>query len=175
MLQTPEGYKAVEDLVPGDVVYARNEYNPDGPVAGRVVEAKFERTGCVLHLHFAGGKLIRTTPEHPFYVEGKGWTAAGALAGGERLRTAWGWAELDEAFDTNCYERVYNLRVAEDHTYFVGEEEWGFAVWAHNASCGDEQTVSFADLSSERKEKVMRAFAYADQAVQLKALLPNRL
>jgi hypothetical protein len=132
-LWTPEGYRAVEDLVPGDVVYARSEYNPEGPVAGRVVEAKFERTGCVLHLHFAGDRLIRTTPEHPFYVEGKGWTAAGALAGGERLRTAWGWAELDEAFDTNCYERVYNLRVAEDHTYFVGEEEWGFAVWAHNA------------------------------------------
>jgi hypothetical protein len=28
---------------------------------------------------------------------------------------------------------VYNLRVAEDHTYFVGAENWGFSVWAHNA------------------------------------------
>src|SRR5262249_23944282 len=28
---------------------------------------------------------------------------------------------------------VYNVRVADFHTYFVGCEEWGFSVWAHNA------------------------------------------
>lgn len=27
---------------------------------------------------------------------------------------------------------VYNIRVAEDHTYFVGREAWGFSVWVHN-------------------------------------------
>jgi len=27
---------------------------------------------------------------------------------------------------------VYNLRVAEHHTYFVGSRDWGFSVWAHN-------------------------------------------
>ena len=27
---------------------------------------------------------------------------------------------------------VYNLRVLEDHTYFVGAEDWGFSVWVHN-------------------------------------------
>ncbi len=29
-------------------------------------------------------------------------------------------------------ETVYNLRVADYHTYFVGCDEWGFSVWAHN-------------------------------------------
>jgi len=33
----------------------------------------------------------------------------------------------------NEVETVYNLRVAEHHTYFVGSEAWGFSVWAHNA------------------------------------------
>ena len=28
--------------------------------------------------------------------------------------------------------RVYNLRVADFHTYFVESEEWGFSVWAPN-------------------------------------------
>ena len=37
-----------------------------------------------------------------------------------------------EVFDTGTYEPVYNLRVAEYHTYFVGADGWGFAVWAHN-------------------------------------------
>jgi hypothetical protein len=41
----------------------------------------------VLHLHFPNGELIRTTPEHPFFVEGegKGWTVAGSLKAGDRL------------------------------------------------------------------------------------------
>ena len=29
--------------------------------------------------------------------------------------------------------KVYNLRVADYHTYFVGDASWGFALWAHNA------------------------------------------
>ena len=37
-----------------------------------------------------------------------------------------------EVFDTGTYEPVYNLRVAEYHTYFVGKEAWGWALWAHN-------------------------------------------
>jgi hypothetical protein len=27
---------------------------------------------------------------------------------------------------------VYNLRIADYHTYFVGADDWGFSVWAHN-------------------------------------------
>jgi hypothetical protein len=34
---------------------------------------------------------------------------------------------------TNVSEPVYNLRVADYRTYFVGAAEWGFAVWVHNA------------------------------------------
>jgi hypothetical protein len=32
-------------------------------------------------------------------------------------------------------ETVYNVWVADYHTYFVGGDQWGFAVWTHNASC----------------------------------------
>jgi len=76
--------------------------------------------------------LIRTTPEHPFFVHNKGWTAAGALVAGDWISTATGWVPVEEVYDTGEYETVYNLRVADHHTYFVGEEAWGFAVWAHN-------------------------------------------
>jgi len=30
---------------------------------------------------------------------------------------------------------VYNCRVAEYHTYFVGDQEWGFSIWSHNLAC----------------------------------------
>lgn len=30
------------------------------------------------------------------------------------------------------YETVYNLRVKQDRTYFVGKQSWGFSIWVHN-------------------------------------------
>ena len=54
------------------------------------------------------------------------------MVAGTHLRREAGWVELQEVFDTECYEPVYNLRVAEYHTYFVGAEEWESGVWAHN-------------------------------------------
>jgi intein/homing endonuclease len=84
-------------------------------------------------LHFPDGELIRTTPEHPFFVEDHGWTPAGALKAGDRIVTLIGDSvPVSEVYDTGEWEVVYNLRVAEYHTYFVGDEHWGFAAWAHN-------------------------------------------
>jgi hypothetical protein len=132
-LYTRRGWVAVEALVEGDEVAARHESEPGGAVEWKPVEATFRRTGRILHLHFANGELIRTTPEHPFHVEGKGWTAAGALREGDRLVTLIGDSvPLAEVFDTEQWETVYNVRVADFHTYFVGEEGWGWAAWAHN-------------------------------------------
>lgn len=37
-----------------------------------------------------------------------------------------------EVGDTHLWETVYNMRIADFHTYFVGCEEGGFDVWAHN-------------------------------------------
>jgi hypothetical protein len=39
---------------------------------------------------------------------------------------------IEDLHDTGAYETVYNVRIADYHTYFVGGEEWGFSVWAHN-------------------------------------------
>src|SRR5262245_50365652 len=78
-------------------------------------------------------QVIRTTQEHPFFVQGKGWTPAGEIKPGDMIRTEDGWVPVSESKDTGQWETVYNLRVADFHTYFVGRPEWGFAVWAHNA------------------------------------------
>jgi hypothetical protein len=127
-------------------VLSRDESDPAGVPVWKAVEARFERTGCILHLHVSG-EVIRTTPEHPFYVEGEGWKQAGALAAGDRLATLSGeWVAVEEAFDTQEWATVYNLRVADYHTYFVGDEHWGWAAWAHNTACigsyGGLETVS---------------------------------
>ncbi|MCE9531912.1 MAG: hypothetical protein K8T89_12425 [Planctomycetes bacterium] len=53
-------------------MFSRNEFDPDGPIVAKRVEAKFERTGCILNIHLENGRIIRTTPEHPFFVYDKG-------------------------------------------------------------------------------------------------------
>ena len=45
------------------------------------------------------------------------------------------WLTVENVRDTGEFIAVYNLRVSSEHTYFVGEATWGFAVWSHNAGC----------------------------------------
>ena len=132
-LLTPDGSRRIDELQVGDLVLARDEHDLFGVVAPRAVEEVFVRFGRIMHLH-VGGQVIRTTAEHPFYAEGRGWTPAGELLVGERLAThAGGWVAVEDLLDTGEHEHLYNLRVAEWHTYFVGAMEWGWSLWAHNS------------------------------------------
>jgi hypothetical protein len=141
-LLTREGWRAVETLREGDEVASRPENDVYGSVSFKPIEEVFVRTGRVLHLHLSDDQTIRTTPEHPFWVEELGWTPADMLRTGMRLATLGGeWVSVEEAFDTGEYETVYNCRVAEHHTYFVGDDTHVLAVWAHNQYLHAERTM----------------------------------
>jgi hypothetical protein len=164
-LLTPEGSRLIEQFQPGDSVLSRAESEPNGPPASKAVEAVFVRLGRILHVHI-GGQVIRTTSEHPFWVVGVGWRKAGKLVVGDPLLGHDGRTVLvDDLLDTGEYERVYNLRVADHHTYFVGCQEWGFSVWAHN-SCVELVEVDgkfhLVELSSR---KVVYTGMTANEAV----------
>jgi hypothetical protein len=119
-------------LQPGDLVLSRDENDPAGAVMPKVVEEVFVREAFVLELQ-VGGRVIRTTAEHPFYVRGKGWVPAALLQVGDPLCCLEGDDVRVEALrDTGEFQRVHNCRIADWHTYFVGCQEWGFSVWAHN-------------------------------------------
>lgn len=68
----------------GDRVLSRDEHDSSAANDYKVVEEVFERLGRVWHLT-AGGRLIRTTGEHPFQEVTKGWVACFQLAAGDRL------------------------------------------------------------------------------------------
>jgi hypothetical protein len=51
---------------------------------------------------------------------------------------------VEDLLDTGEYETVYNLRVADFHTYFVGCQEWAFSVWAHNAYLSKQDKTDIA-------------------------------
>jgi hypothetical protein len=126
------GEKPVEEFRRGDRVWCRPENDPAAPVELKEIEETFVTSGPIWHLH-VGGQVIRTTPEHPFWVDGKGWTQTADLEAGDVLVSHDGQTRrVEDILETAQWQPVYNFRVADHHTYFVGREEWGFSVWAHN-------------------------------------------
>ena len=95
-----------------------SEYDAAGPIEAKVVEEVFERFAGIQHLH-AGGQVIRTTFEHPFFTNDRGWVPVKELHAGDWILTAFGeWIAVEEIYDTGDWELVYNVRVADHHTYF---------------------------------------------------------
>ena len=135
---------AVEELKEGDWVLSRDQHDPAGPVRRRRrrVARVFRKTVEHLRvLEIRGGdsgnvETIKTTDEHPFWVEGLGWVAAKDLAAGMRLSQPDGSDAVVVSAAREAHPEgvaVYNFEVEGDHTYFVedgsGEQT---AVWVHN-------------------------------------------
>jgi hypothetical protein len=144
--------RAVNELEVGDLVLARSEFDPDGPVELKRVEEKFVRTSVVMEL-VVHGQSIKTTAEHPFYVPAQGkFVAAGELQVGEQLVGHDGkLVQIESIGSTGEVTTVYNLRVADFHTYFVGGTIWGLDVWVHIASYSFHASTD----ASERLQKVV--------------------
>jgi YD repeat-containing protein len=162
---TREGSRGIETLKPGDRILSRNEFDVEGIVEEKVVEEVFVRTAQLFHVH-VGGQVIRTTVEHPFYVAGRGWVPAIELQPGDLLSSHDGqWVPVEEVFDTGEFETVYNVRVADYHTYFVGSEEWGFSVWAHNSYQGDSDAAELSRAARRRDGGDLTAQVPARRAI----------
>jgi len=145
----------IEQVREGDLVKSRN------PRTGQTEAKRVDRTYVrvapqVVTLTFMDGNTHQTqaftcTPEHPFYVDGRGFVQAGDLGIGTSIVTRAGpaltlsaasWSALPapatglalgggQSSGSAQGYRVYNLRVEDDHSYFVGTAHGGTCV--HNA------------------------------------------
>jgi|GEM_PF-6334123 len=141
-LRTPEGSRLIEEFQVGDLLLSRPEHDLEGAIEVKAVEEVFVRTAFTLRLQVAG-REIETTSEHPLFVKDKGWVACGNIHAGELLASEDGqWLEVEAISDPGEFTTVYNLRIADYHTYFVGSVDWGFAVWAHNSNYGEDNAPS---------------------------------
>jgi hypothetical protein len=170
-LLTPHGPRAIETFQVGDEILTRLEWEPDAPVLVSQVEARFENVARIWHLHLASGQVIRTTAEHPFYVDGRGWVPAGELRPGDLLVSHDGQrVAVAELYDTGQYERVYNLAIRSFHTYFVCDETWPFSVWAHNRYKVSQSVEDYA-----RRGKTKNFSAWFETEGEARALAMRKL
>ena len=124
-----DGSKNIEDIEVGDLVYAKN--TETGETGWKKV-AKLFRCEINELVHFQiGDESIETTLEHPFWVEGEGFKAAGELEEGEYVQTADGEILPVVKVQKEYLKEsviVYNFEVEDWHTYYVSDEE----VLVHN-------------------------------------------
>jgi len=127
---TSDGLVCIEDVQVGDEVWAYNSETGETELK-EVLNVWVKETDEILHVSTSDGETIDTTTNHPFYVEEKGWVAAGDLEVGDTLVTADGnEVEVTDLELEKLAEPifVYNLEVEDFHTYFVGE----YGVLVHN-------------------------------------------
>jgi len=120
---TANGLVPIGSLHVGDTVLAYNAQTqttePD-PIAHVWVN----HDPVVEYLTIAGERL-ETTPEHPFFVLLRGWVPAGDLHPGDQVRRADGrFGSVQQVIREQRTAVMYNLTIANAHTFFVGEAGW---------------------------------------------------
>jgi hypothetical protein len=88
-------------------------------------------TEHVVHVEIDGGGELKATRNHPFWVEGRGWTAAKNLRANDRLTDDRGEpVAIKRAWVEDRTTGTYNLSVEGVHTYYVSAG--GVPVLVHN-------------------------------------------
>ena len=132
VIVTETGFARIEDVKPGDIVLSTNTDTMETGCK-KVLEKYVRKTRELVHI-IVGGKEIVSTPDYPYYVEGRGFVNACQLCIGSPLLDADGKIlEVEQIYKEqlgkNEEVKVYNFQVEDWHTYHVGEME----VLVHNA------------------------------------------
>lgn len=136
LVLTSRGLVPIEQVVAGDFVLALNPNSGEGEQWREVVAAFQKTPGQILDLELVDEDgavdIIAATSDHPFWTARAGWTKAGDLRVSDQLWSIErGWLYLRTLLEHAQAEPVYNLEVAQDHTFFVGK----FGAWVHNEGC----------------------------------------
>jgi hypothetical protein len=124
---TEEGPKPIEEIREGDRVLSADPETGEQSYR-RVLDAFSRQADELLRIVTADGRSIEATPEHPFWVETKGFVEAGRLARSDLLRDVAGRSVAVVAVVRRPGRVVvYNFEVETTHTYYAGG--W----WVHNA------------------------------------------
>ena len=135
LVSTETGLIPIADIKEGDYVWTENVETGEKELK-QVLKVYVSETDTIVHVNLRDENgdeitVINTTEQHPFYVEGKGWTTAAVLEEGDKLRGKGGKCKTVEGVaveKSDNFVKVYNLEVADAHTYYVSDNE----VLVHN-------------------------------------------
>ena len=152
LISTENGLVPIEEIKVGNLVWTENIETGEQELK-EVTTVYVNKTDKILHLTIEKEgdiETIDTTEGHPFYVEGKGWVRAGTLQEGDILTSETGTAVVvsKQTESLSVPKIIYNLEVADNHTYYVSEEK----VLVHN-TC--ENNVD-SDNDSKPSSKKLR-------------------
>ncbi|WFR56235.1 polymorphic toxin-type HINT domain-containing protein [Anaerocolumna sp. AGMB13025] len=123
--------KKIEDIKVGDLVWSESiETGKSG--FKKVIELFRHNQDYFIYIHIVGN-VIKTTADHPFWVQGKGWILAGNLQVCDLLKNNHGDIEAINFIEIVKLQEpviVYNFEVEDWHTYFVSENN----ILVHNKS-----------------------------------------
>jgi RHS repeat-associated protein len=120
-----------DDLTVSDKAKHSRSVISKAQASAKAVVRTFVNHSPTLNLTVEGRESVTTTAAHPFYVEGRGFVKAGALALGNAIVTRAGPAvKINGIRYTGKTETVHNFEVEDYHTYFVGKINGG--MWVHN-------------------------------------------
>ena len=133
-IHTKEGIRPIEELNVGDLVLSRNEGTGEESYKAieTVVVKDADEIAFVTLTNGTSLETVGATPNHPFWVPGKGWVEARRLGTMDTLSlTNEGQSKIAKVNIRSLHTKVYNFVVADNHTYFVGN----FGTLVHNNDC----------------------------------------
>ena len=145
-IHTKDGFKAIETIKAGDYVWSENPETHEKALK-KVKKIFVREKDSVVRLSI-NGEAIETTNEHPFYVEGHGWTNASDLKVGDKVRLEDGTAGIVEKAKHAALDNpvtVYNFEVEDFHTYYVSEQK----VLVHNTCAATAKNTQVAKSSNK--------------------------
>ena len=121
LVAAENGQKRIDEIEIGDKVWAFNVETRESELK-TVTKVYVHSVDEILRLYTDEGD-IDTTANHPFYVVGKGWVAAGDLVVGDEVYNLDETASAILGLEIEILDEpvlVYNLEVEDFHSYFVG-------------------------------------------------------
>ncbi|WP_197031760.1 polymorphic toxin-type HINT domain-containing protein [Paenibacillus massiliensis] len=153
---TDDGEKPIEDIQVGDKVLAKSDET--GEVAYKEVVGLFQKQADEIYYVHVGDEIIEVTGEHPFWLDGRGWTYVKDLKVGDLLISSDGTKLAIDKIEKESREAtVYNFEVEDYHSYFVSN----LGIWVHNCdiSPSPQQLLGIklaGNIRSSLNEKVPR-------------------
>ena len=126
---TENGYKSIEDIQTGDMVWTLNELTYQFELKEVIAPSKKEIETTLVTITI-GNEEITATHKHPFLTQNRGWVSIEELTYEDDLMALNSTFKINSKSSKSYIGYVYNLTVKDNHNYLVGLNN----VVVHNVS-----------------------------------------